>query len=325
MKSAFLILLVSLAFLRFFAERPGIVGTNPTVSYFKTYPLAIDTNQIVWFEGKPLRYYQYIKHLKTGKYTIITKLDINNRDAGEDVKELIKLTDRQLGHLKMDSASIRKRIADLLFKPSMMSFSQLDTNITIYHNNIPLRYYQYMPILLTGKYLVQMDSGRRSIIELSGPTLQYLNKDSISINNMIVNWLSRADRIVVEKAKRRLYIERNGKRLFDFPIQLGKAPVGHKLKEGDGRTPEGIYYLDYNVNSYASYHLGFHISYPNADDIARSSKQGVKPGGDVMIHGTSAARAKLKDWTNGCIALSNAHIDTLMKYYHRTIPIEIRK
>ena len=242
-----------------------------------------------------------------------------------DEKQLMWLSDNMIKNVKMDSLSIAQRIEQLLYKPSMKSLSGLDTNIVVYRDGKTLRYYQYLPILLTGKYVLRMDSGKRWIGNLDGRSLNYFSRDSITTNNAIVNWLSRADKIVVEKAKRRLYIDRNGKHIFNLPINLGKVPVGNKVKEGDGRTPEGNYYLDYNINVYASYHLGFHISYPNADDLARAKKQGVKPGGDVMIHGTSAARAGLKDWTNGCIALSNAHMDTLMKYYYRTIPIEIRK
>nr|WP_294792929.1 L,D-transpeptidase family protein [uncultured Mucilaginibacter sp.] len=321
----FFILLVPFAFVGALKAVPGIKHTSHTAMSLKSKPAGIDTNIVVWFEGKPLRYYQYIKYLKTGVYAISSRFNFNEGRVEEGNKELRKLDDKWLKNASMDAASIDKRIEQMLYKPAMKSLSQLDTNIIVYQNKRPLRYYQYMPILLTGKYVVRMDSGKRWIGGLEGQGLAYFTRDSITTNNAIVNWMNRADRIIVEKAKRRLYIERNGKRLFDFPINLGKSPVGHKLKEGDGRTPEGLYYLDYNINVEASYHLGFHISYPNADDIARAKKQGVKPGGDIMIHGTSPARSKLKDWTNGCIAIANNHLDTIMKYQYRTIPIEIRK
>jgi hypothetical protein len=314
------ILLVPLAIVSAFKAAPRILYKSHATTSFKTPQSAIDTNIVVWFEGKPLRYYQYIKYLKTGRYTISSRLNLNDGRLEQGNKELVKLDDTWLKKGGMDAKSIDERIERMLYKPTMKSLSQLDTDIIVYQNKQPLRYYQYMPMLLTGKYVVRMDSGKRWIGGLA-----FFSRDSITTNNAIVNWLSRADRIVVEKAKRRLYIERNGKRLFDFPINLGKSPVGHKLKESDGRTPEGLYYLDYNINVEASYHLGFHISYPNADDMARAKKQGVKPGGDVMIHGTSPARSKLKDWTNGCIAIANNHLDTIMKYQYRTIPIEIRK
>jgi len=321
----FFTLFVPLTFTYPFKPVQGTIHNNSTKTLFKTQQARIDTNIVVWFEGKPLRYYQYIKYLKTGRYTISSRVSFAGDSLARGKLELMKMDAQWLKRVGMDARSIDKRIEQLLYKPTMKSLSQLDTNIIVYRDKQPLKYYQYMPLLLTGKYYVRADRGKRSIDVLAGRGFEYYSRDSVATNNAIINWLSHADKIIVEKAKRRLYIERNGKRLFDFPINLGKAPIGHKLKEGDGRTPEGLYYLDYNVNVYASYHLGFHISYPNAGDLARAKQQGVKPGGDVMIHGTSAARAKLKDWTNGCIALSNAHIDTLMKYYYRTIPIEIRK
>jgi murein L,D-transpeptidase YafK len=75
-----------------------------------------------------------------------------------------------------------------------------------------------------------------------------------------------ADKIIVQKAKRKLYLERNGKVIFEFPVQLGKNPVGPKQSEGDGRTPEGFYYIDYNVNRDPANYRGFYILYPNEKD-----------------------------------------------------------
>lgn len=320
----FFVLLVPVIFVSAFKTGPVVKHKYQVTTSLKSQPVGIDTNVVVWFEGKPLRYYQYLPYLKTGRYTITNYIDLKDGKL-EGRKDLVTIDDRLEKKLPMDAQSITKRIDALFFTPKAIPLSKLDTNIIVNHNGRSLRYYQYLPILLTGNYSVRMDSGKRTTEKLSGMALSFLSRDSATINNAIFTWLSKADKIIVEKAKRRLYIERNGKRLFDFPINLGKSPVGHKLKEGDGRTPEGLYYLDYNVNVEASYHLGFHISYPNADDIARAKKQGVKPGGDVMIHGTSPARSKLKDWTNGCIAIANNHLDTIMKYQYRTIPIEIRK
>ncbi|RZA01005.1 MAG: hypothetical protein EOP47_12255 [Sphingobacteriaceae bacterium] len=155
--------------------------------------------------------------------------------------------------------------------------------------------------------------------------LAFHNDDAVSKNNALHWGLIKADRLRVEKSQRKLYVERNGKVIFVFPINLGKHPIGHKQKEGDGRTPEGAYYIDYNRNTNASYYWAFHITYPNKQDSLYAKKMGVKPGGDVMIHGTSPERNNRKDWTNGCIAISNAHIDTLVKYYYNGIPIQINK
>jgi murein L,D-transpeptidase YafK len=207
-------------------------------------------------------------------------------------------------------------------KLAKKSLSGLDTTGQVYdeHNN-SLRYYQYAKLIYTGKYYIGMKDGKRSIMRLTGNPQ---TNDTI-INNLIYYGLTMIDNIRVEKSKRKMYLERNGKVVFQFPVNLGKNPVGQKQKEGDGRTPEGLYAIDYNVNTNAAYYRGFHISYPNGKDSTNAKKLGANPGRDIMIHGTSPARSKLKDWTNGCIAISNAYIDTLSMYMRNGTPIEIRK
>jgi murein L,D-transpeptidase YafK len=188
-----------------------------------------------------------------------------------------------------------------------------------------LHYSQYSALIRTGKYGFEMGNGEKLIKKMSPGILKYVKVDSTILNNLLLRWLAMADKIIVEKAKRKLYLERNGKIIFAFPVQLGNNPIGAKQKEGDGRTPEGLYYIDYNVNRDPAYYHGFHISYPNEKDIANARRLGIKPGGDIMIHGTGPDRVNRKDWTNGCIAVSNAHIDTLKKYTTNGISIEIRK
>jgi murein L,D-transpeptidase YafK len=126
------------------------------------------------------------------------------------------------------------------------------------------------------------------------------------------------DRIVVEKAVRRmtLYSGRHAVRTITG-IQLGDAPVGHKRFQGDERTPEGRYVIDYG-NARSSYHLSLHISYPNSADVAYAQYLGREPGGMIMIHGQpNGARERMRgDWTDGCIALSNSEIE----YLWQTVP-----
>ena len=96
-------------------------------------------------------------------------------------------------------------------------------------------------------------------------------------------------------------------------IQLGDAPIGHKQFEGDERTPEGRYTIDYG-NSDSAYHLSLHISYPNARDTAHARAQGRSPGGLIFIHGqpNSLPVGRIPgDWTDGCIAVSNEEIEAL--------------
>ena len=124
------------------------------------------------------------------------------------------------------------------------------------------------------------------------------------------------DRIVIEKSARKLTVYRSGVALRDYKVALGFGPVGHKEREGDGRTPEGTYRID-RRNGESAYHLSLGLDYPRLDDIVRARAAGVSPGGDIFIHGQPNAfygMATLRhDWTAGCIALSDAEVDELWR------------
>ena len=123
-----------------------------------------------------------------------------------------------------------------------------------------------------------------------------------------------ADRITVDKSDRELRLWQGDRLLARYDIALGGAPeAGHKRQEGDERTPEGRYVIDWrNANSVA--YLSLHISYPNAADQAAAAAAGVSPGGAVMIHGLPkgwgalAGLHRLRDWTDGCIGVTNAEM-----------------
>src|SRR4030095_4253570 len=121
------------------------------------------------------------------------------------------------------------------------------------------------------------------------------------------------DRIVVEKSVRKLSIFRGGEKLKTYRVALGHNPTGAKQQEGDWKTPEGIYKID-NRNPYSNFHLALHISYPSAEDTARAAARGLPAGYDIMIHGLPNGRCWLgafhrrKDWTAGCIALTDEEI-----------------
>lgn len=121
-----------------------------------------------------------------------------------------------------------------------------------------------------------------------------------------------ADQIYVMKAERRLYLVRERMALAGFPIRLGFQPVGHKQAEGDGRTPEGLYFID-RKNPNSSFHLSLGLDYPNEQDIARAETLGVDPGGDIFIHGLPSTPydATDPDWTAGCIAVRNREIEEI--------------
>jgi murein L,D-transpeptidase YafK len=124
---------------------------------------------------------------------------------------------------------------------------------------------------------------------------------------------SRADLVEVFKSERRLELKRAGEVIKSYPVALGTSPIGHKEVEGDGRTPEGDYLIDAR-NPRSAFHLSLRVSYPDAEDKARAAVEGVPPGGDIYIHGqpngSGGVRSATKagDWTEGCIAVSDAEI-----------------
>lgn len=138
-----------------------------------------------------------------------------------------------------------------------------------------------------------------------------------------------ADRIVVEKSKRTLTLFRQDQEIKSYKIALGREPVGPKERQGDNKTPEGVYFIDYKVRN-SIYHRAFHLSYPNPDDVERARSLGVPPGGSIMIHGMKDDKLWMGDvqylfnWTNGCIALTNPEMDELWDLVSVWTPVEIR-
>ena len=138
-----------------------------------------------------------------------------------------------------------------------------------------------------------------------------------------------ADRILVEKSARTLSVFRGSALLKTYKVALGPNPKGHKQREGDGRTPEGVYSIDFRKRD-SAFHRALHISYPNAQDRQNARRRRVSPGGAIMIHGLpngSAAVGKahlLRDWTNGCIAVTNKEIEELWRLIPNGTRIEIK-
>jgi len=139
--------------------------------------------------------------------------------------------------------------------------------------------------------------------------------------------LPTADFVLVDKSARALTLYAEGRPFRTLTgLQLGDAPEGHKRFEGDERTPEGRYTIDY-ANPESSYWLSLHISYPNHADRAFAEARGRSPGGAIFIHGQPnwlPAGRLPGDWTDGCIALSNAEIELLWQVVPDGTPIEIR-
>ena len=140
---------------------------------------------------------------------------------------------------------------------------------------------------------------------------------------------AKADKILVEKSARRLTLFCASRKLKAYRVALGFSPIGPKQHEGDGRTPEGKYKIDFHKSD-SAFHRALHISYPSAADTARATEAGVAPGGDIMIHGLPNGLSALgqahrfRDWTAGCIAVIDSEIDEIWESVADGTPIEIR-
>lgn len=132
----------------------------------------------------------------------------------------------------------------------------------------------------------------------------------------LASFAGAVDLVVIFKGDRLLQLKSGGHVVRSFEIALGAQPTGHKLHEGDNRTPEGVYTLDWR-NASSQFHRSMHISYPHNGDQAAALRRGVSPGGLIMIHGLPNGRRAgdmnhpRNDWTNGCIAVTNDEMDEI--------------
>ena len=135
--------------------------------------------------------------------------------------------------------------------------------------------------------------------------------------------------MVLDKSARRLTLYYRGQEVRTYGVALGKNPVGDKTRRGDGRTPEGLFFIE-GRNPQSKYHLSLRISYPDAAHRARSAARGLTPGGDIMIHGLPPAFASVgalhrqQDWTEGCVAVTNQEIEEIWRAVPNGAPILIR-
>ena len=140
--------------------------------------------------------------------------------------------------------------------------------------------------------------------------------------------LAKADRILIEKAMRRLTLYHSDKILAQYRVALGSHPSGKKEFEGDGKTPEGNYVIDQH-HPHSSYHLSLHISYPNENDRRNAARHNKSAGGQIMIHGLPNGIGFIKvphtlvDWTAGCIAVSNEEIEQIYAAVDDGTPVRI--
>ncbi len=140
---------------------------------------------------------------------------------------------------------------------------------------------------------------------------------------------TQADYIVVSKTAKELTLYAGVKKIKTYKVAFGKDPVGHKIRQGDGKTPEGLYFIDAR-NENSKYHLSLHISYPDAIDDHKARNLGSSPGGGIMIHGTGDEYEWMGNlhasinWTDGCIAVTNKEIEEIWELVPDGTLIKIR-
>lgn len=132
--------------------------------------------------------------------------------------------------------------------------------------------------------------------------------------------------VLVKKGERKMYLLSGNTALKVYDISLGNMPIGPKQFEGDGKTPEGMYFID-RRNPDSRYHLSIGVSYPNPNDTAFALAQGQRPGGDIFIHGQGPEGRELsrqaRDWTAGCIALTDDEVEDVYAMVPDGTPILI--
>jgi murein L,D-transpeptidase YafK len=139
----------------------------------------------------------------------------------------------------------------------------------------------------------------------------------------------KVDRVILKKSERKLILMKGETVLKSYKVALGRNPIGPKKQEGDKKTPEGSYIIDRHDQK-SSFHLSLHISYPSAADREQALRSGVRPGGDIMIHGIKNGMGwigslhRLVDWTQGCIAVTNQEIEEIYNSVSDGTPIDLQ-
>jgi murein L,D-transpeptidase YafK len=151
---------------------------------------------------------------------------------------------------------------------------------------------------------------------------------ALLLTSVWVNASPKADFVLVNKSERKLYLLQKGMPFKEYHVALGPKPRGHKFQEGDERTPEGRYILDFKKEN-SDFYKSIHISYPNKFDLEQARGAGVSAGGSIMIHGFPgvvefpAAVIQKINWTDGCIAVTNEEMDEIWNAVDIGTPIEI--
>lgn len=224
--------------------------------------------------------------------------------------------------------------------------ASLDTTIIVHDaNGTPLKFSQYIKPVFDKEAYIYQDRGVWRLQRKSEGARDTLKKDDLAVNRIgrwgafqpdtVKSWqvkldaishtLNQADRILVLKGERKMILQRKGEAILTLPVNLGFQPVGKKQFDKDGKTPEGIYDVDFKYNRDDAYYKSMLVSYPNPVEKQYAKQKGLSAGNGIMIHGTKPDKVNAKDWTAGCIALRNKDMDKLFDYVAEGTVIEIRK
>ncbi|SFZ98168.1 ErfK/YbiS/YcfS/YnhG family protein [hydrothermal vent metagenome] len=160
-------------------------------------------------------------------------------------------------------------------------------------------------------------------------SLKECKKEMLNADDYVAS--DSVDKIVVIKKKRRMYLYKGGKVVASYPVSLGKNPVGQKVQKGDNRTPEGQFWIHRKLCS-PKYYRSLCISYPRPQDVARAEAKGLNPGGDITIHaqpkwnanGNGDKYTLGKNWTQGCVAITNSDMNKLWYAVREGVPVTIK-
>jgi L,D-peptidoglycan transpeptidase YkuD (ErfK/YbiS/YcfS/YnhG family) len=221
------------------------------------------------------------------------------------------------------------------YQKSLECFQKLvnDYPDSIYRRDSQMMILQIHNVIIKDKIIAtqqtQIEASRQEVKDKENEVLALRKKIETLEQKIFALWTEPADKILIEKKERRLTLLSKGEVIKTYKIALGGDPTGPKEKQGDTKTPEGIYLID-SRNRVSGYHRSLHISYPNEKDKMRAKELGVSPGGDIMIHGikngltwVGTSHAEV-DWTKGCIAVSDEEMDEIYKLVPNGTIVEIR-
>jgi len=184
-------------------------------------------------------------------------------------------------------------------------------------------------ILLTGILFLLTACGETPEVKNNRYTLEECKKEILASKDYKKE--ERIDLIIIEKKERKMYLYKEHEIQNIIPISLGKDPIGTKVKQGDNRTPEGQFWISKKICS-PKYYRSLCISYPRPEDSEKAEEKGLNPGGDITIHaqptwnadGEGDDHTLSKDWTQGCVAVTNSVMKQLWYAVHEGMPIIIR-